>query len=197
VSAGRERLEKARGGPSGARSPVRESSATFETLSGAPVAVSGLPFVVLFTGSRHWGQPRPIWTALDAIAASHPGRRLIVRHGDCPEGADQLAAAWTRRAQTHGWDVDEDPQSADWDHCGPDCPSVRHRRPRKPGDTLHPGQLADYCPNAGPRRNRRMVDAGADICLAAPLGASYGTRGCMRLARSAGIAVQLVEGAKR
>jgi hypothetical protein len=43
---------------------------------------------------------------------------------------------------------------------------------------------------AGPLRNRRMVAAGADLCLAFPLGESRGTRGCMALARSAGIPVK-------
>lgn len=151
---------------------------------------SALPFVVLFAGSRSWLQPRPIWTRLDAVAAAHPGRPLIVRHGDCPDGADQIAAAWARRAQAASWDVTADPHPADWDHCGPGCPSVPHRKIKRDGDTAHPGLLADYCPTAGPRRNRLMVDAGADLMLAAPLGASYGTRGCMKLARSAGIPVE-------
>ncbi|MFL5911235.1 MAG: DUF2493 domain-containing protein [Gaiellaceae bacterium] len=43
---------------------------------------------------------------------------------------------------------------------------------------------------AGPLRNRRMVAAGADLCLAFPLRESRGTRGCMALARSAGIPVK-------
>jgi hypothetical protein len=43
---------------------------------------------------------------------------------------------------------------------------------------------------AGPLRNRRMVEAGADLCLAFPLGESRGTRGCMALATAAGIPVK-------
>lgn len=42
---------------------------------------------------------------------------------------------------------------------------------------------------AGPIRNQEMVDAGADVCLAFPLGESRGTRDCMRRARAAGIPV--------
>jgi hypothetical protein len=34
-----------------------------------------------------------------------------------------------------------------------------------------------------------MVAAGADLCLAFPIGASPGTRSCMRLAAAAGIPV--------
>lgn len=43
---------------------------------------------------------------------------------------------------------------------------------------------------AGPIRNRAMVAAGADLCLAFPLGPSRGTRDCMAAARTAGIPVK-------
>ncbi|MFC8447603.1 DUF2493 domain-containing protein [Kitasatospora sp. NPDC057223] len=43
---------------------------------------------------------------------------------------------------------------------------------------------------AGPIRNRAMVAAGADLCLAFPLGPSPGTRDCMRAARNADIPVK-------
>ena len=42
---------------------------------------------------------------------------------------------------------------------------------------------------AGPIRNQQMVDLGADICLAFPLGESRGTRHCMQAAEKAGIKV--------
>lgn len=44
-------------------------------------------------------------------------------------------------------------------------------------------------PKAGPERNQRMVDAGADVCLAFPRVASKGTWDCVRRARAAGIKV--------
>jgi hypothetical protein len=44
---------------------------------------------------------------------------------------------------------------------------------------------------AGPRRNAAMVAAGANVCLAFPLGESRGTRDCMRRAEVAGIPVQV------
>lgn len=43
----------------------------------------------------------------------------------------------------------------------------------------------------GPERNKRMVDLGADLCLAFPHADSRGTRNCLRLAREAGIEVRV------
>lgn len=63
-------------------------------------------------------------------------------------------------ASSLGWDVESYP--ADWD---------KHGR------------------SAGPIRNQQMVDLGADICLAFPLGESRGTRHCMKIAEKAGIKV--------
>lgn len=42
---------------------------------------------------------------------------------------------------------------------------------------------------AGPERNRRMVEAGADLVLAFPLPEGSGTQHMMKLAREAGIEV--------
>lgn len=44
-------------------------------------------------------------------------------------------------------------------------------------------------PQAGPERNRRMIEAGADLVLAFPLPEGSGTQHTMRLAREAGIEV--------
>lgn len=48
---------------------------------------------------------------------------------------------------------------------------------------------------AGPLRNQRMVDLGADICLAFPLADSRGTHDCIRRARDAGVPVRVIEAA--
>lgn len=112
---------------------------------------------------------------------------LVLRHGACPEGFDALADAW---ALARGLMPERCP--AAWDSCAWDCPKTAHRIRKRPGDRLHPGMLPDYCPGAGPRRNARMVGLGADLMIAAPLGRSYGTRGCMRLARAAGIPVRVI-----
>lgn len=44
---------------------------------------------------------------------------------------------------------------------------------------------------AGPLRNQRMVDLGADVCLAFPLGESRGTRDAITRAEAAGIPVRV------
>jgi hypothetical protein len=58
----------------------------------------------------------------------------------------------------------------------------------------HPADWKRWGRSAGHRRNAEMVALGADVCLAFPLGASPGTRGCMRLAWEAGIRVINCEG---
>jgi predicted polyphosphate/ATP-dependent NAD kinase len=51
----------------------------------------------------------------------------------------------------------------------------------------HPASWATYGRRAGPLRNQRMVDAGADVLLAFPGG--VGTRDCVRRAGRAAIPV--------
>lgn len=53
----------------------------------------------------------------------------------------------------------------------------------------HPADWDRWGKSAGHRRNAQMVALGADLMLAFPLGDSRGTRGCMRLARLAGIPI--------
>lgn len=58
----------------------------------------------------------------------------------------------------------------------------------------HPADWNRWGRSAGPRRNATMVRLGADVCLAFPIGASPGTRGCMATARAANIPLVIVEG---
>jgi hypothetical protein len=60
---------------------------------------------------------------------------------------------------------------------------------------VHQANWRRYGKSAGHRRNADMVNLGADICLAFPIGESRGTRGCMKLAEQAGIPVRVLEGA--
>ena len=58
----------------------------------------------------------------------------------------------------------------------------------------HPADWGRHGRAAGPLRNKEMVDAGADLCLAFPKGESRGTRGCLMLASLVGIGVRIFEG---
>ncbi|MDX3230554.1 hypothetical protein [Streptomyces sp. ME19-01-6] len=150
--------------------------------------------VILLTGARELPEPGIVPATIADIALNIADGPVVIRHGACPgrKSADQAASDWIRDCGE--WlGVTEDPMAADWDHCTSDCPPG-HRRTKAPGDTAHPGQLPDYCPAAGPRRNAAMVakQPRADWGIAFPHGRSYGTRNCMRLAQMAGIPVREV-----
>lgn len=120
---------------------------------------------VLVTGSRNWNNTDTdtIWGALDReLEELTDEEELVVIHGGCPTGADELANQW---AEDRGVAVNVFP--ADW---------------------------ATHGKAAGPIRNQRMVDAGADVCLAFPLGESRGTRDCASRAKAAGIPVTVHTG---
>lgn len=143
------------------------------------------PFRVLVSGSRDWTDVDHVALRLDDVLANHPEGLLVV-HGACPDGLDAIADAWAVATPNVG--VERHP--ADWDSCAWECPMSAHRFQKRAGDRLHPGILPDYCPKAGPRRNALMVGLGAELMLGWPLGRSPGTRGCMGLARRAGIRVR-------
>jgi hypothetical protein len=115
---------------------------------------------ILITGSRDWDDAGAIHTALDAIAreAFRIGEEITVVHG-CARGADMIADGWARDRRQN-WPVLVERHPADWKMYG--------RR-------------------AGWVRNHRMVQAGADICLAFINNESAGATGCANLAERAGI----------
>lgn len=113
------------------------------------------------------------------IVVVHGGQGTIDREGRVVKGCDLIAG---EEADELGMQVD--PRPADWDTCGPEC-NPAHRRPKKIG-------RGTYCPTAGYRRNQEMVDLYLRryyCCLGFPVGASRGTRDCMRRAGLAGIRV--------
>ncbi|ATW60194.1 ssDNA binding protein [Mycobacterium phage Ph8s] len=114
---------------------------------------------VLITGSRVWKDRTTIWGALEAELQRSPNG-LIVVHGGA-RGADDIADRWAWGMRP-GFNVTPELHRADWDR---------------------------YGKRAGILRNIEMVKAGADVCLAFPLGNSVGTRHCMGAAEKAGIPV--------
>ena len=125
---------------------------------------------ILVTGSRAWTARPPVSFALAAAAIHYGGSHnctVTLVHGGA-RGLDLLAAdivtRWNQRwgGGTTGWVIEEHP--ADWATCGK---------------------------AAGGIRNQRMVDLGADACLAFPLPGSRGTWDCVRRAEAAGIPVHV------
>lgn len=53
----------------------------------------------------------------------------------------------------------------------------------------HPADWDKYGKKAGPIRNTEMVDSGADLVLAFPIGNSYRTKDCIRKAEQRGIPI--------
>ncbi len=135
------------------------------------------PRRVLVTGSRSWTDADTVSEALYAQGRLSPQGRMLVIHGDCPTGADSHAQRFVETYAHFGVEVLRIP--ADW---GRDCTDMCTHRPRYRNGM-------PYCPAAGVIRNQVLVDQGADVCLAFPLGRSPGTRDCMRRAATAGIPV--------
>lgn len=118
-----------------------------------------MPYRILVTGSRNWTDKSTIHEALMKHSA---GRECVIVHGACPTGADRIASDWARPFSAHeGSGITEEPYPADW---------LKGRA-------------------EGPMRNQRMVDLGADVCLAFLMKSSKGTRDCANRARLAKIDV--------
>ncbi|GHE33275.1 hypothetical protein GCM10017673_40260 [Streptosporangium violaceochromogenes] len=125
---------------------------------------------ILVTGSRRLTDAHALEAALTNTwhDVTQLGEEMLVVHGACypqPNASGQRpyrSADWL----THLWcatrGVQDEPHPADWHTHGK---------------------------AAGPIRNQAMVALGAALCIAAPLGASTGTRDCTRRARAAGIEV--------
>lgn len=116
--------------------------------------------VALVTGSRDWTSQDALW---DALGDFDPG---LVIHGGAT-GADTMAGEW-----------------AEW-------------RPHPKMVTVYRADWAKHGKAAGPIRNRVMLEWLSTLRLekhetrviAAPLGDSRGTRGCMKMAREMGFDV--------
>lgn len=117
---------------------------------------------ILVTGSRDWDDIDTVWAALaDLYQAASIYEPLILVHGACRTGADAIAADWGRWAE-----MTLEPHPAQW-------------RP-----------YGTYNPQAGLARNRKMVDLGADICLAFIKNGSRGATHCADYAEEKGITVK-------
>lgn len=117
-----------------------------------------LNHIVLVTGSRSWDDFDFIAMTLDGLFGVL-GSRMVLMHGACPKGADQLADLWTATHQ-------------------PMVPVIR-----VPADWGRDGR------RGGILRNMRMVvDMGPlALCVAFIRDDSAGATQCARYARSRGV----------
>lgn len=114
---------------------------------------------ILLTGSRNWTNEELLWGALGAYL---PHRGSLMHTAVLVHGGCPTGA--------------DEIASLIWTAAG--------------GlEEVHPADWAKHGRAAGPIRNQHMVNLGADICLAFPLGPSRGTRHCMAAAEKAGIPV--------
>lgn len=131
---------------------------------------------ILITGSRSGVADHVVRAALDSRAATAriQGQPITVVHG-AARGVDAMAGTWARQRAAIGWPITEE---------------------------VHPCTDADWRSlgkRAGMVRNQRMVDLGADLCLAfiAPCDqpgcrrpkphGSHGATECAAMAKAAGI----------
>jgi hypothetical protein len=120
---------------------------------------------IMVTGSRNHTDRNKIRNALEVEYLQETaifGRGIVVVHGGA-SGADSIADAWAKEQKAKGRRVEVEVHPANWKH---------HGRA------------------AGPMRNQHMVNLGANVVLAFPIGKSPGTRHAMNAARIAGIKVR-------
>ena len=125
----------------------------------------------MVTGSRYFSDSPLLVDTLNKLNDIVDNSTALM-HGNC-SGLDIMAA--------RVWEESGRPTiafNADWYHCDSNC----YHSPRSNG----------YCPAAGPRRNQRMVDCGADLLLAFPINESRGTYDCIRRAKKAHIPVIII-----
>lgn len=155
--------------PSAVNSPAPLSGRPSSAL---PAVAASRPYRILVTGSRDWADPFTIWDALDAKAAliiPAGYRMLTIVHGDCPTGADSIAQDWTM-----------------FPHVFESVPPLLTVL-----NEPHPADWAKWHNAAGPKRNKLMVELGADVCLAFIKNHSRGATGCLELALAAGIPTEV------
>lgn len=119
---------------------------------------------VIVTGSRDWSDWEKLYAALMDEYRGWTCTSMTIVHGGCSTGADAFAEQAAKLNAKLS--VKSEIYEADW---------------------------SQYGKAAGPIRNQRMVDDGADIVLAFPLESSKGTWDCVRRAGIAGLEVRIIK----
>lgn len=129
------------------------------------------PYRILVTGSRDWDDEVSLALALGFAVGEglsiDPNSAVVIVHGDCPTGADAIAA---RLATDHGVPVEAYP--ADWNEHGRAAGPIRNEQMVALGADVC---LAFIGPCTSPRCGRTHRHP------------SHGASGCADLAERAGI----------
>lgn len=128
--------------------------------------------VVLVTGARTWTDDHIVAGVLSEQVCEH-GPFVLV-HGGLPVGVDALA---------HDWLYVTDPI------CDRPCCDPNIQRAMQEVEEIHALDVRTDGVDGIPARNQRMVDRGADLCLAFIGPGSRGSIDCMTRAHIAGIPV--------
>ena len=147
---------------------------------------------ILVTASRDWNDYHTLSKAI-AVAISDLTEKfgkglktttINIIHGACSTGGDPMVEEFVNKIKRsmlkYNVIVKTETHPANWDRdCDKNC---YHKITYKNGQKI--------CPASGPIRNKKMVDLGADICLAFIKNSSPGATGCAKLAEKAGIEVR-------
>jgi len=166
--------------------------------------------IVIVTGSKLWKDKNVVWNTLEevyeeALQQQEKIPKKYSKHfpfdvgfemfnGECEQGADLFATQWYEYVSKLEYKVSYRPFPARWNMCSDMCPPDFVQRKYK-FKHIRYGQFGPYCPTAGMKRNREMVETAVietpkhyvpGICLAFCLDDSPGTLNCGRLAKRRG-----------
>jgi hypothetical protein len=130
---------------------------------------------ILITGSRDWSDyatfMRGVTVGIDTVIAQKPDdKHITIVHGGA-KGADTMSETYVSHVSSYlaqkGYQINTEVHKADW---------------------------ATQQKAAGPIRNQKMVDLGADVTVAFMHEGSRGTADCVARCQKAGIPVLLYKG---
>lgn len=141
---------------------------------------------IIVTGSRLWWDQKLLFDTLDDVTVDFGQVTLV--HGMCDpreldENGDARMVPW---ADALSLKDRSELLGADWW-------ADAHARRRSWSVVQMPARWTAG-KQGGPRRNREMVNMGADLVVGFPIGDSLGTRHCLKLALEAHIPILTKEG---
>ncbi len=132
---------------------------------------------VIITGGRNWTAHELAENILNRLLARY-GPGIVIVHG----GAAGIDRSFADACGDLG--IEQEMHEARWEELDHPQAVIRHDKAGRAFNS-----------KAGPIRNQKMVDAGADMCLAfhRAISASKGTKDCAKRALAAGIPTYLID----